>query len=93
MENKTKEMEAFDGFATDRLTNHISELNTRYENKKIDKETVAKGYQNHAAIFSKELDDKIEELCSGQNDGWLKTELQNGKHSFIEKLTSNITKH
>jgi hypothetical protein len=38
-------MQDFEQFATDRLNNHIAELNTRYENEAIDKTNPGKNIQ------------------------------------------------
>lgn len=93
MENKTKAMQDFEQYATGRLNNHIAQLNTRYENQAIDKETIEKAYSEYTEIFSQELDEKIRELSSGQNDQWLHTELQNQKHSFLSKLNTDHSKN
>ncbi|MEP7252281.1 MAG: hypothetical protein ABI683_07865 [Ginsengibacter sp.] len=93
MENKTKTLQDFEQFATDTLNNHVAELNTRYENEAIDNQTVEEAYMEHKEIFSQELEEKIKELSSGQNDQWLHTELQNQKHSFLSKLNINQSKN
>lgn len=86
-------MQDFEQFATDRLNNHIAELNTRYENEAIDKQTLEKTYNEHKKIYSQELDEKIKELSSGQNDQWLHTELQNQKSSYVNQLIFKQTKN
>jgi hypothetical protein len=93
MENKTKAMHDFEQYATGRLNNHIAELNIRYENKAIDKETLEKAYSEHTEIFSQELDEKIKELSSGHNDQGLVTELQNQKQSYLDKLNYSQSKN
>ncbi len=75
-------MQAFEQFATVRLKNHLAELNTRYQNEATDKQTLEKAYSEHKEIFSRELDEKIKDLISGQNDQWLHTALQNKKSTY-----------
>jgi uncharacterized protein YciU (UPF0263 family) len=87
MENKTNAMQDFKEFASDRLKNHLDELNVRYENRKIDKNTLEKAYDNHREIFSQELDEKIIKLSSGQDNQWLQAELQNQKDSYLNQLS------
>lgn len=86
MENVSEALEQFKVFAVDRLNNHIAELNTRYQNEAIDKETLEKAYSEHKEIFSQELDEKIKELNPGQNNEWLTTELQNQKSNYLNQL-------
>ncbi len=93
MENKAKAMHDFEQYATSRLNNHIAELNTRYENQTIDKETLEMAYSKHTEIFSQELDEKIKELGLGHNDQGQHTELQNQKNTFLSKLNTNQSKN
>ncbi|MEO6289550.1 MAG: hypothetical protein ABIO76_06500 [Ginsengibacter sp.] len=92
MENETKAMHEFEAFATERLNNHQAELNTRYDNEAIDKETLEKAYSQHREIFSTELDEKIQAFSTGQKDQWIKTELQNQKNNYLSKLNFNQSK-
>ncbi len=89
---KNKAMQDFEQFATDRLNNHLAELNTRYENETIDKQTLEKGYSVHKEIFSQELDKKIKDLSTGQDDQSMHTELQNQKNYYLSKLNFNQSK-
>lgn len=86
MGNDIKAMEVFEQFATGRLGNHIAELNTRYENKKIDTETMQQAYRNHQEIFSQELDEKVQSILTAENNSRLKTELGNLKQTYLSKL-------
>jgi hypothetical protein len=92
MENKTSIMQQFEQFATDRINNHKAELNTRYENEAIDKQTLDKAHREHKEIFSQKLDDKIKKLFLGDHDRRLQTELQNKKHNYMDQLISNPNK-
>ena len=87
MNKNDNQLEVFSQFAEERLTNHLSELNTRYENEKIDKETMKLAYAEHQKIYSKELEDKINSLPSGDKNEELKSELQNASRSFLAKLS------
>ena len=86
MENKTEALQQFENFAQERLSNHLAELNTRYENEKPDKEVLQKAYQKHREIFNKELDEKIKSLLSSESNSRLKGELENIKDSYLPKL-------
>ncbi len=76
MENKTKVIQDFEKFATDSLNNHIAELNTRYENEKIDKQTLQQAYREHREIYEKELEEKLQSLLSSESNSELKKELE-----------------
>ena len=58
MENTTNAMNDFEELASARLANHLAELNVRYENRTIDRETLEKAYDEHREIFSQEMDEK-----------------------------------
>jgi hypothetical protein len=61
--------------------------------KQLIKQTLEKTYNEHKKIYSKELNEKIKELSSGQNDQWLHTELQNQKSSYVNQLIFKQTKN
>jgi hypothetical protein len=69
--------------------NHLDELNVRYENRKIDKDTLEKAYDNHREIFGQELDEEIMKLSSRQDSQCLQTKLQNPKDSYLSQLSLN----
>lgn len=87
MEEKTNSIELFKKFAQHRLNNHLAELKTRYENEKIDKETLEQTYREHKKIFEKELDEKIQ--SSIKNNNHEKDELQTLKETFLSELKFN----
>lgn len=89
MEDKAKNIQHFEEFATRRLNNHIAELNTRYQNKKIDKQTLQEAYQAHQKIFDTELDEKIKSFLSAESKSGLKEELENIKNTYRSKLNLN----
>jgi hypothetical protein len=93
MEDKTTTMQQFEQFAKEKLNDHKAELDTRYENQEIDKETLEKANVEHTKIFNQEMDEKIKELSSGQNDQRLNNELQNQKKSFLSQLSSPSDKN
>ncbi|MEO6133830.1 MAG: hypothetical protein ABIP35_01680 [Ginsengibacter sp.] len=86
MESKTEAVQQFEQFAKERLSNHLAELNTRYENEKPYKEVLQQAYQAHREIFNKELDEKIQSLLSSESNSQLKGELINMKYTYFSKL-------
>ena len=86
MEKRTEAIRQFENFAQERLSNHLAELNTRYENEKPDKEVLQKAYQKHREIFNKELDEKIQSLLSSESNSQLKGELVNIKDTYLSRL-------
>ena len=87
MEKKDNSVEIFNQFAEERLKNHLAELNTRYENEKIDSETMELAYAEHQKNYNKELDEKINSLLPAEKNAGLKSELENAGKSFLDKLS------
>lgn len=86
MRDTAQEIEKFREFAKGRLQNHISELETRYQNRdpgSPDLKTQA--YHEHRQIFQKELSDKMEELMRPGNE-LLKPALGELRDRFLDKL-------
>lgn len=88
MKDYNKEIEDFRQFATDKLNVHKKELQTRYENEKIDEETLAKGYAEHRKILEIELQEKVK-LLAGSENPWLKEELNNISSNMVKQLSTN----
>ncbi len=86
METNKKPLEVFNEFAKKRLENHLGELNTRYENEKINDETIKLAYDEHKKIYTKELEEKINSLLPSENNSGLKDELEKARNNFIAKL-------
>lgn len=86
MENNNHAVQQFEQFAKDRLSNHLAELNTRYENEKPGKELLQKAYKEHREIFKKELEEKIQSLLSSENNSGMKENLENIKDNYLSKL-------
>ncbi len=86
MSNKANTVKEFEQYAEDKLKDHVAELNTRYENEKIDKQTLQQAYWEHQKIYDKELDEKIQFLLSAESNSWLKGELENIKDTYLSKL-------
>lgn len=86
MTNKTEVVQQFEQFAKERLSNHLAELNTRYENEKPDKEVLQQAYKEHHKIINKELDEKVQSLLSSESNSGLKEELENIKGTYLSKL-------
>ncbi len=90
MENNTEAVLQFEQFAQERLSNHLAELNTRYENEEPDKQELQQGYQAHRGIFNKELDEKILSLLSSENNSRLKGKFENIKNTYLLNLHSKL---
>ena len=86
MTNKNATVKEFEQYSEDKLKNHLAELNTRYENEKIDNEVLQQGYQAHREIFNKELDEKVQSILSSESNGGLKEDLENIKDTYLSKL-------
>ena len=89
MENKNQAVQQFEQFAKERLSNHLAELNTRYENEKPGKELLEQAYKEHREIFKKELSEKIRSLLSSESNSGLKEELENKNDEYLSKLELN----
>ncbi len=86
MENKNQAIQEFEQFAKERLSNHLAELNTRYENEKPGKELLQQAYKEHREIFKKELSEKIQSLLSSESNSGLKEDLENKNDEYLSKL-------
>ncbi|MEO5909079.1 MAG: hypothetical protein ABIR50_06125 [Ginsengibacter sp.] len=86
MENNNQAVQKFEQFAKDRLSNHLAELNTRYENEKPGKELLQQAYKEHREIFKKELSEKIKSLLSSESNSGLKEELENKNDEYLSNL-------
>ncbi len=89
MSNKKDTVKEFEQYAEGKLKNHVAELNTRYENEKIGKQTLQQAYRQHQKIYDNELDEKIQSLLSAESNSWLKGELENIKDTYLSKLNLN----
>lgn len=83
--NSEQPVNAFKEYAENQLKNHLSELRTRYENESPGSQTLKKGYEDHKIIYSKELDQKINDL-SKNNEG-AQSQLDQLKKDFVNKLS------
>lgn len=83
--NSEQPVNAFKEYAESQLKNHLSELRTRYENESPGSQTLKKGYEDHKIIYSKELDQKINDL-SKNNEG-AQSQLDQLKKDFVNKLS------
>lgn len=87
MNDYKEEIEAFKEFASDALKTHQGELDTRYQNEKIDKDTLEKGYEEHRRIFDSELKERADTLLSGSENPGLKEQLNEIRDRFIQQLS------
>jgi hypothetical protein len=81
-------IDLFAQFAEERLQNHRSELNTRYENERLGSEQLrSDAYRDHQKIFEEELNEKIKSLMQNENNPWLKGELENLRHKYTGRFS------
>jgi hypothetical protein len=85
MRGPAREIENFRSFADTRLQNHISELETRYQNREPASDLKRQAYKEHQQIYQKELSGNMEELLTEKNQ-FIKPELSQLKDTFIAKL-------
>lgn len=86
MGDTAQNIEKFREFAKDRLQNHISELEPRYQNRDSGSPDIkTQAYREHRQIFWKELSDKMEEL-TGPDNRFLKPALGELRDRFLDKL-------
>lgn len=86
MGNVVKQTEMLMQFAEEKLKNHLVELNTRYLNEGVDDETKRTAYHNHRQMFEQELNERIQSVLADENNAWLQGDLENTKHTYLEKL-------
>ncbi|MEO7210842.1 MAG: hypothetical protein ABIY35_07845 [Chitinophagaceae bacterium] len=92
MSNKENFRNEFEQYAESKLNEHVAELNTRYENEKIDKETLERAFEVHKTIFSSELDEKIQILENEKSDTFNKERLEDLKKQFLQKFKLLVNK-
>lgn len=79
----------FEQFAEQTLTNHLGELNTRYDNtNNVDPDLISQAFIYHSQIFERELDDKIDELLDGDIKEQ-RTSFLEMKQAYLLKLNEN----
>jgi mannitol-1-phosphate/altronate dehydrogenase len=89
MESATNEVQAFQQYAEQKLKQHRAELNTRYENEKIDDGTKRQAYLEHEKIYTQELDQKLGNIKNIDKSSHLYNALETIKRSYIKKLKQN----
>lgn len=88
MNSPAREIENFRVFADRRLRNHVTELETRYQNRGVDEDLKQQAYKEHRKIFQEELSDKMEELISTENE-FLRPALGQLTDRFLDKFNIN----
>ena len=53
-------IQEFDLFAIDKMRNHFSELQTRYNNEAVADDIISEAYKAHASTFGQELEEKMD---------------------------------
>jgi hypothetical protein len=78
-------IQEFDLFAIDKMRNHFSELQTRYNNEAVADDIISEAYKAHASTFRQELEEKIKELV-GKGHPWLEAELNTRRKGFEQRF-------
>ncbi len=92
MSNKNNFQNEFEQYAENKLQEHVAELNTRYENEKIDKETLERAFDVHKKIFTNELDEEIQKLENKKIEAFNKERLEDIKKEFLQKFQLLVNK-
>ncbi len=85
MKNSQKALDEFKEFAEQKLVNHREELETTYQNRKVDKNDLRHAYLSHQQILEMELLDKIDELLTNET-AYLGPSLSDIKDDYVNKL-------
>jgi len=81
-------IKTFREYARKEIDNHLSELNTSYQDRALDSGDLKhEGFEQHHKILENELKEKIQELAS-QKDNWLKIELEKIKNEYLDNFDS-----
>jgi hypothetical protein len=86
MDTNKNSIDAFKEYADHELKNHQAELNTRYQNESVGSEELQKAYSDHKLIYSKELEQKAQELLENGNSDSAKKELQDLKEKYVSQF-------
>jgi hypothetical protein len=84
-QNRDKQLQSFAEFAKRKFINHSEELETIYQNEKVQPDDLWQAYQNHQQLLAMELHDKIDELLTIEN-AYLGPLFNVIKDDYIEKL-------
>lgn len=85
MKNSQNALKEFKEFAEGKLVNHREELETTYQNRKVDENDLRHAYLSHQQILEMELLDKIDELLTKET-AYLGPSLSNIKDDYVNKL-------
>ncbi len=76
----------FESMASERLNNHLMELNTRYGGELPEsKDLLRQGYEAHRRIFETELEQEKQKIA-GSDNPWLAGEIDRLKQDFLHRL-------
>jgi hypothetical protein len=90
MKNSQNALEEFKEFAEEKLVNHREELETTYQNQKVNAGDLRHAYLGHQQILEMELLDKIDELLTKET-AYLGPSLSDIKDDYVNKLKHKIT--
>lgn len=85
MENSQNALKEFKEFAEEKLVNHREELETTYQNQKVNPSDLRHAYLGHQQILEMELLDKIDELLTKET-AYLGPSLSDIKNDYVNKL-------
>ena len=85
MKNSQRALDEFKEFAEEKLVNHREELETTYQNRKIDENDLRHAYLSHQQILEMELLDKIDELLTNET-AYLGPSLSDIKDDYVNRL-------
>ena len=85
MKNSQNALKEFKEFAEGKLVNHREELETTYQNRKVDENDLRHAYLSHQQILEMDLLDKIDELLTKET-AYLGPSLSNIKDDYVNKL-------
>lgn len=91
--NKNESVKKFEQYAESRLKENIAELNTRYENEKIDRETLDQAFEEHRKMYSQDLDGKIQHLLNDENTDVNKVNMDEIKKNYLQKFDLAVKKN
>ena len=85
MKNSQNALDEFKEFAEEKLVNHREELETTYQNRKVDENDLRYAYLSHQQILEMELLDKMDELLTKET-AYLGPSLSDIKDDYVNKL-------
>jgi hypothetical protein len=83
--NRDKQLRDFVEFAERKFVNYSDEVETIYQNEKVEPDEVLHAYQKHQQILEMELHDRIDEVLTTEN-AYLGPLFNDIKDNYIQKI-------